>query len=597
MSTFAEICIKLEQEFRDAPALYTLSDNYLPLSLLSEMNACKIPSVINMSSMNNSDKYNLEDHAAKKITKFIRKNISHDAYNYMFTSSPAWCELTKNYPEKGLALIRRLSQENISNLRQALSPLDNEEKAFLETILTIKLRATHVSNANLINKNNILGIYSRRLLIEKEIPFPKSHSDDDSHILANEDFVFFSLEPGEEPKKASSRFGFKLHSFDLNQPVFEQVSSINLYDQINEQRPDPKKHIDGLSEEATETLRKKESSVYNFMFFGKDLRAGLGLYLLKRIRAIPQRDRQKILAMKGEHELNRVINGILRPEIKVPKYFFSKEYTSVLFDDNGGFVDPRKTNDKNYMLEKINASYNALIHCSDDLKNDVEIALAAVSQEGVALKYVSDELKKNRDIVLAAVKTTGSALEFSDEEFKGDKEVVLTAARYSCDALDFASQALKNDRGFLFAAVQQSSTALMFFPDKFTDDEELVKIAVKKNGQMLHFASDRLKDDKDLVQAAVQNDYKALLYCSARLRDDEDFIKEAVQNDFRALILCSDRLKDNPEIVLLAVQHCGRMLQYTSERLQDDILIVSRAIKNDRSAIVYASERIQKRLN
>lgn len=124
------------------------------------------------------------------------------------------------------------------------------------------------------------------------------------------------------------------------------------------------------------------------------MRTGLGLYLLKRIRNIPHSDRQKILSMKSEHELNRVINGILRPEIKVPKYFFSKEYTAALFDGNGGFLDPKKTNNKEYMLDKVAKYYKVLAHASDNLKNDYDIALSAVNQNGTAIKLISDELKK-----------------------------------------------------------------------------------------------------------------------------------------------------------------------------------------------------------
>ncbi|QPN38329.1 hypothetical protein I5080_10905 [Salmonella enterica] len=100
----------------------------------------------------------------------MRKSISDNAYDYMFTSGTSWKDISEKYQEKGLELMRRISKENISNLRNELKSLDNDEKSFLDSILTVKLRATHASDANLVNENDILGIYSRKLLIKKEHP-------------------------------------------------------------------------------------------------------------------------------------------------------------------------------------------------------------------------------------------------------------------------------------------------------------------------------------------------------------------------------------------------------------------------------------------
>lgn len=565
---------------------------------------------------------NLEDAAARVITEFMRKSISDNAYNYMFTSGTSWKDISEKYQEKGLELMRRISKENISNLRNELKSLDNDEKSFLDSILTVKLRATHASDANLVNENGILGIYSRKLLIKKDIPFPEEHSTSkDIKNLSNDDFVFFSLEPGEDFKKPSSRFGSSIYSIDINKPVFEQVSCISLYDQVTKETPDPKKHIHGISPEAAKILQKKDPSVCDFTFFGKEMRAGLGLYLLKRIRMIPHSDRQKILSMKSEHELNSVINGILRPEIKVPKYFFSKEHTAALFDGNGGFLDPKKTNNKEYMLDKVAKDYKALAFASDNLKNDYDIALAAVNQNGTAIKIISDKFKKNREIIMAAVKTSGRALEFTDKKFKVDKDVVLAAVQQSGGALEFAPKRLTKDRNIILTAVKTSGMALKFADNKFKDDKGIVLSAVQQSGEALKFASERLKNDKDVLLTAVQQsglalthtpnkfrDDKQLIsiavqkngillqYASDRLKDDEDVVKKAVQSHPAALLFCSERLKDNMETVLLAVKHHGKALQYASRRLKDNDIIVSAAINNDKNANKYASERIKKTL-
>lgn len=502
--------------------------------------------VKNITDANSLFKENiLEENASKIITAFMRKHIANQSYDYMFQFGTYWNDMPGKHEEKGIKLMQKLSRENISNLRKELKTLDKQEVEFLDAILQVKLRATHASDATLINKNDTFNIYSRKILTDKNISFPKCHSDNEIDTLANDDFVFFSVDPGEENKKAASRFGSKIYSVDINQPVFEQVACISIYDMLIPRPPDIRKHIQGLSDEAIQTLRKKDQSKYGFTFFGKEMRAGLGLYILKRLRAIPENDRQKILAMRSEDELNHVINGIARPEIKVPKYFFSKEYTSSLFDGTGGFLDPQKVNDKDYMLGKVNKHYKAFANGSDDVKNDYLIALSAVSQEGRSLFYASDNLKENKEIVFTAVKQSGLALKHVGEKFKDDKNLVLTAVQQSGIAIAFASERLKNDRNVLLTAIQNSGLALKYAPDDFKSNKDIVLKAVNNNSFALKYASDRLRDDIDIVLAAIQKNGGALKFASDRLKDNDFIFAMAVKSNKYAIDYASDRIKNN----------------------------------------------------
>ena len=54
-----------------------------------------------------------------------------------------------------------------------------------------------------------------------------------------------------------------------------------------------------------------------------------------------------------------------------------------------------------------------LEYASDRLKNNKEIVLEAVKQNGLALEYASDRLKNNEEIVVTAIKQYESALQFA----------------------------------------------------------------------------------------------------------------------------------------------------------------------------------------
>ena len=124
---------------------------------------------------------------------------------------------------------------------------------------------------------------------------------------------------------------------------------------------------------------------------------------------------------------------------------------------------------------KLHPLYNA----SEELKNDREFILAAVTQCGRALEYASEELKNNREIVLAAVTQYGWALQHASEELKNNREFILAAVTQCGAALRYASEELKNNREIVLAAVTQDDC-----------------------GWALKYASEELKNNREIVLAA-----------------------------------------------------------------------------------------------
>ena len=51
------------------------------------------------------------------------------------------------------------------------------------------------------------------------------------------------------------------------------------------------------------------------------------------------------------------------------------------------------------MLEAVKNKAIILKYASKDLRNDKEVAIAAISQNKKSLSYISDELKKDEDIL------------------------------------------------------------------------------------------------------------------------------------------------------------------------------------------------------
>ena len=63
-----------------------------------------------------------------------------------------------------------------------------------------------------------------------------------------------------------------------------------------------------------------------------------------------------------------------------------------------------------------------------------------MKQNGVSLSYASNELKNNRNVALAAVTQNGNALQFVSNKLQSDQEVVMTAVARCVGAIRFASK-------------------------------------------------------------------------------------------------------------------------------------------------------------
>ena len=105
----------------------------------------------------------------------------------------------------------------------------------------------------------------------------------------------------------------------------------------------------------------------------------------------------------------------------------------------------------------------ALKFASENLKDDLEVVLVAVTQNGEALEYASwPRLRANKEVVLVAVKNSGTALKYSSRNLKNDKEVVLAALEQNGIGPLYASDDLRADKEVVLEAVAQNTNSLYF---------------------------------------------------------------------------------------------------------------------------------------
>ncbi|CAE7363163.1 bacC, partial [Symbiodinium necroappetens] len=102
----------------------------------------------------------------------------------------------------------------------------------------------------------------------------------------------------------------------------------------------------------------------------------------------------------------------------------------------------------------------ALEFASAKLRDDKEIALAAVCHQGRALRFASERLRRDREVVTCACVNDGNALEYA-MNWRRDKKMVLLAVerhqaldRPTCSPIQFAAPELLGNFDFMWQAAQ-----------------------------------------------------------------------------------------------------------------------------------------------
>jgi len=122
---------------------------------------------------------------------------------------------------------------------------------------------------------------------------------------------------------------------------------------------------------------------------------------------------------------------------------------------------------------------------SNRLKDNYEIVLNAVRQEGVSLEYASDRLKDNREIVVEAIKNSEYAFRYASERLKNDISIILDAVKSSKYGDIFRMipdhlKSLKENYEFAVKAVKSNSKLIDIF-DKFKNNPSFILDCMKSS--------------------------------------------------------------------------------------------------------------------
>lgn len=104
-------------------------------------------------------------------------------------------------------------------------------------------------------------------------------------------------------------------------------------------------------------------------------------------------------------------------------------------------------NDREIIIKAVTSNGTAIKYSSEELKKDREIVLIAIRNSTIAyaFTYIHSYFKSDRKIIMEVLKKNGSYLHYASEELKNDKEIALAAIKECKYAYESLSENMKKD--------------------------------------------------------------------------------------------------------------------------------------------------------
>jgi hypothetical protein len=265
------------------------------------------------------------------------------------------------------------------------------------------------------------------------------------------------------------------------------------------------------------------------------------------------------------------------------------------------FANASLRGNKEFVLQMIEPSHrdSILEYVSDELKDDKEVVMVAVTKCGAALEFASQRLQDDLEVVTAAISDNSYAIRFAGPNVKKNKSVALTLLRQKYlryMELDFLDASFWDDEAIVRLAVARfKGNALKKAAKRFRDDPEMVKIALRKSPEALQYAGKKLRSDKETVLRAVRQEsgVEAEPHMGAHLHADKEIMKALVRQDGLMLAKAAPAVRQDHDVVRAAVSQNGLALQYAAAELRGDRKIVLLAISKTEQALKYASKELR----
>ncbi len=266
--------------------------------------------------------------------------------------------------------------------------------------------------------------------------------------------------------------------------------------------------------------------------------------------------------------------------------------------------------DREIIMEAVKGDGNLYIYCSDELKDDDEVFLAAVVTNPKALKSASKRIQDSEHLVLEALRRAyeqGGAwvLQFASKRVLSNKPAMLEAIKIDPSAFSYLNKELQRDEEILQAqgsslARSQLLTAIKKAPKAFLSIDK----AFQKDPDILQVYNSSVARNRVKKQAlaAIKKDPAAFFSLDRAFQEDFEVLRACHDSKVAKLLTqlgaANESIRDSEDIVLDALRKSHKekgadILQFASERVLSNKPAMIEAIKIYPEAFFHIDVELQ----
>lgn len=259
-----------------------------------------------------------------------------------------------------------------------------------------------------------------------------------------------------------------------------------------------------------------------------------------------------------------------------------------LHDDREGIlygIDKSLLNDPEFMfqvLERVGSDYIEEF-LPKKLKNNPEFVLRVLKSnmdfDDIQYFLDSDEksISENKEIVLESAKRFGY-IEFASDELKNDEEIALAALSASTDALEEdISEELRENKDFVKKALE------------IIERENKSPIGYLENsvyGLLDEYGGD-LRKDKKLILQLLKKGIPDIVYCmDEELLNDSEVALEAIKTGERGVGWIGEQLKSNPEF-MKQVEEIQKQRELERKQKEEQLQRIQKKLAETKTVVTH----------
>lgn len=243
-----------------------------------------------------------------------------------------------------------------------------------------------------------------------------------------------------------------------------------------------------------------------------------------------------------------------------------------------------------------NTSRSDLSWVSERLRDDEDVANAAVSVWISNYEYLSDRLKLNELLALQFIQKNPYCFDKIHDSFKSNRAFILSAITSNSKVIDHIAPIFQEDREIVSLAAQTYPGAYAYYlslaPPDFLNNRSNVIQIVSKYPRAIQQLSEDLKNDKKIVSAAIRKNPAAAEYSPA-LQTDREFAFEMVAIN-GIVILYLEQFRNDEGFAMDCVKRNGLDLQFFQDSIRNNKHIVLEAFKQNGESIFFASDALKR---